>query len=84
MARPRWSTEPGHGATLQSACANQHLTVPGRSDGRARHRCAAAVATDYVLPSAVIAPVLPLARIRAELARAPLPPHLRRWLEGRR
>ncbi len=46
--------------------------------------CAATVATEYVLPSAVTAPVLPVARIRAELARAPLPPHLRRWLDSRR
>ncbi len=74
----------GHGATLQSSCAHQHLhsflTDPATTIDTG---CAAAVTTDYVLPGAVTAPVLPVARIRAELARAPLPPHMRRWLERR-
>jgi len=65
----------GHGASLQSACGTQNL-VNFIADPTTAHdtSCAASIATPYMLPSTFAAAPVSLARIRAELAMAPLVP----------
>jgi len=69
----------GHGATLQSGCGNQLLLgFLANPSPDIDTSCAATVTTDYVLPSAAAARPLPAARIRAELAVAPISPEVQR------
>jgi len=67
----------GHGATLQSACGQQNLYA-FLADPTAIQdtSCAAAITTNYILPGALVAPVVPRALIRAERGIAPLPPFM--------
>jgi hypothetical protein len=46
--------------------------------------CAAAITTEYILPGAITAWSVPMARIALELEHAPLPLHVRRKLETTR
>jgi pimeloyl-ACP methyl ester carboxylesterase len=74
----------GHGATLQSPCGTQNL-IDFIADPTTAHdtSCAAAIATEYMLPSAFVAPTVSLARIRAELRLAPAaPPFMRTHVVG--
>jgi TAP-like protein len=69
----------GHGATLQSDCGRQifvgFLADPGNPPDPS---CAAGVSTEYMVGTA--AATLPVARMRAELSRVPMPPDMRRRL----
>ena len=73
----------GHGATLQTDCGQgtflDFLADPSQVPDTS---CAAEITTDYVLPGAVAKRSIPREQIAFELAHAPIPPHMWRWLPG--
>lgn len=67
----------GHGATLQSACGVANLAAFIANPTAANDTsCAATISTTYQLPAQLVAPTMSWARVRAELAMAPVPPHV--------
>ncbi|MBA2538947.1 MAG: alpha/beta fold hydrolase, partial [Deltaproteobacteria bacterium] len=69
----------GHGATLQSDCGQRNLfAFLADPSTPIDTSCAATISGDFIIGSNFVARPVPVARIRAELRLAPIPPFMRR------